>query len=151
MPCLSGSFDPRDGIYYTVTILPVPVPGAVGNVISNQTLHGFKALFDTGAQCTCVSQRVAEKVGLSPRGRGNLISASEVKETNIYLFNVGFVMSSTQDAQGKVSGHLQIFGPLQGLEIRAEDSDDVDVLIGMDVLGRGALHVGFDGRFLFSW
>jgi hypothetical protein len=60
-------------------------------------------------------------------------------------------MNTAQNAQGLFSGGIQVFGPLQGLEIRAEHDDDVDVLIGMDVLGRGALHVGFDGRFMFSW
>jgi hypothetical protein len=59
-------------------------------------------------------------------------------------------MNTAQNAQGLFSGGIQVFGPLQGLEIRAEHDDDVDVLIGMDVLGRGALHVGFDGRFMFS-
>ena len=150
MPCLSGSFDPGDGIYHTVVVFPVPVH-AQGGVISNQNLRNCKALFDTGAQVSCVSQRIAQSVGLTPRGRGSLVSASEIKETNVYLFTIGFVMGGTLNTQGAFSGHLAVFGPLQGLEIFAEESDDVDVLIGMDVLGRGALHVGFDGRFMFSW
>jgi len=79
------------------------------------------------------------------------VSASEVKETNIYLFNVAFILSSQQDAQGLVSGNMQIFGPFEGLEVHAEADDDVDVLIGMNIIARGAFHVGFDGRYLFSW
>jgi hypothetical protein len=39
---------------------------------------------------------------------------------------------------------------LEGPEVLVE-GDDADVLIGMDVLGRGALHIGFDGRYMFSW
>lgn len=155
MPCLAGSFNPRDGVYYSVVILPFPLPGyalrPAGPTISDQDLFHFKSLFDTGAQVTCVSQRVPTKVGLTPRGRGTLLSASEVKETNLFLFNVGFVTASQTDAEGKIFGSMSVFGPLEGLEIHAEDGDDVDVLIGMDVLGHGAFHIGFDGRFMFSW
>lgn len=90
-------------------------------------------------------------VGLIPRGRGNLVSASEIKETNVYLFSIGFVTSASAETDGRYSGSIEIFGPLQGMEIYAEANDDVDVLIGMDVLGHGALHIGFDGRYMFSW
>jgi hypothetical protein len=132
-------------------IFAVPVPAKEQNIIERQTLHGFKALLDTGAQCSCISQRVAPIVGLTPRGRGLLASASETRETNTFLFNIGFPMSMSQDPSGLVSGSMQIFGPLRGLEMNVEEEDDVDVLIGLDVLGRGVLHVAFDGRFTFSW
>ena len=68
------------------------------------------------------------------------------------MFHVVFVLNAAPDAQsGTVSGAISMFGPLRGLEVFAEDGDDVDVIIGMDILGRGALHVGFDGRYMFSW
>src|SRR5205807_4906154 len=120
--------------------------------IADQEPDAFKALFDTGAQVSCISQRVASMVGLSPRGRTMFASASEIKETNVFLFNIGFlhVTRSALFSEGSSSG-MFVFGPLQGFEIHAEANDDVDVLIGMDVLGRGAFHVSFDGRFVFSW
>jgi hypothetical protein len=92
---------------------------------------------------------VAALIGLVPRARRNLVSASEVKETNLFLFSVGFTTSAVPGVAG--SGGMHIFGPLEGLEIHAEDGDDVDVLIGMDILGYGALHVAFNGQFTFSW
>ena len=135
--------------------MPFPLPGAPSEdarpTISKRNFTVFKALFDTGAQVTCVSQRVAAAVGLIPRARRNLVSASEVKETNLFLFNVGFIISATPGALWTMSESMQVFGPLEGLEIHAEDNDDVDVLIGMDILGYGALHVGFNGQFMFSW
>jgi hypothetical protein len=155
VPCLAGSFDPRDGIYHGVAIMPYPLPGVVAGAtvptISSQSLTVFKALFDTGAHVTCVSQRVALAVGLIPRARRNLVSASEVKETNLFLFSVGFLIGSTPGTPGTLASSVHVFGPLEGLEIHAEDSDDVDVLVGMDILGYGALHVGFNGQFMFSW
>ena len=142
MPCLAGSFDPRDGIYYGVTITPFPPRGsAEGYKTSkrpNPAATVFKALFDTGAQVTCVSQRVAAAVGLVPRARRQLVSASEVKETNVFLFNVGLSISTIPGAPGTMSGGMHVFGPLEGLEIHAEQNDDVDVLVGMDILGYGA-------------
>jgi hypothetical protein len=80
-----------------------------------------------------------------------LVSASEVRETNLFLFNVGFLHTEPMLSQQGSSGTMSVFGPLRGLEFHAGPDDDVDVLIGMDVLGRGALHISFDGRFVFSW
>lgn len=150
MPCISGNFDPRDGIYHNVIILPV-APAFERNIV-NQRLYGFKGLFDTGAQITCISQRVSQQVGLVPRGRGRIVSASEVKETNIYLFRVAFFTGPPSVApDGKISGSVTNFGPFEGLEIHAEENDDVDVLVGMDILARGQFAVGFDGRYMFCW
>jgi hypothetical protein len=148
VPCLAGSFDPDDGVYHTVVTMPVLPPG----VVRPHQPASFKALFDTGAQVSCVSQRVALTVGLRPRGRTLFASASEVKETNLLLFNIGFIqVVRTALLSEGTSGATFVFGPLQGLEIHAAATDDVDVLVGMDVLGRGALHLSFDGRFIFSW
>jgi hypothetical protein len=55
------------------------------------------------------------------------------------------------DVAGTVSGNLASFGPFEGLEIHAEEHDDVDVLLGMDVLARGHFSVGFDGRWMLCW
>jgi gag-polyprotein putative aspartyl protease len=152
VPCISGSFNPNDGIYHPVVILPVGTPGLNTGRLVNLQLHNFKALFDTGAQVTCISQRVADKLQLIPRGRGRIVSASETKETNTYVFYVGFVMTAAPAAAaGGYSGQMNVFGLFEGLEIHAEDDDDVDVLIGMDVLARGNFTVGFDGRYLLCW
>jgi hypothetical protein len=148
VPCISGRFNPNDGIYHSVIILPGDTPE---NLVQ-QNLHGFKALFDTGAQITCISQRVSAILGLVPRGRGTIVSASETKETNIYMFRVGFLMAVRPgDLQGTISGNMQVFGLFEGLEIYADTDDDVDVLIGMDVLARGNFTIGFDGRYILCW
>jgi hypothetical protein len=155
VPRLAGSFDPRDGIYYGVTITPFPTRGGAEgykpSIYPNPAVTVFKALFDTGAQVTCVSQRVAAAVGLVPRARRRLVSASEVKETNVFLFKVGLSISAIAGVPGTMSGGMHVFGPLEGLEIHAAENDDVDVLVGMDILGYGALHVGFNGQFMSSW
>jgi hypothetical protein len=151
VPCISGNFNPKDGIYHPVVILPVGTPGFNGSEIVGQQLYGFKALFDTGAQITCISQRVAAKLGLVPRGRGNIVSASETTETNIYLFRIGFWLSMQPGLQRTISGAMASFGVFEGLEIHAEPDDDVDALIGMDVLARGNFTIGFDGRYMLCW
>jgi hypothetical protein len=151
VPCISGSFNPRDGIYHPIAILPVPVPGLVDGTVQDQTIQIFKALFDTGAQVTCITERAASKVELPPRGRSRLVSASEVRETNVYLFHAAFVLPDHADQQGSFSGSMGVFGPFEGLEINAESDDDVDVLIGMNIIGRGSFHVGFHGVYTFCW
>jgi hypothetical protein len=90
-------------------------------------------------------------LSLAPRARGTIVSASETKETNIYIFRVGFLLTMHPSDAGTSSGNMATFGPFEGLEIHAEPDDDVDVLIGMDVLARGEFSLSFDGRFVFCW
>ena len=86
-----------------------------------------------------------------PRGKMFLISASEKREVNSYIFSLGFPMSMRSDPKGTTSGGMSVFGALQGVEIHAEDDDDIDVLIGMDVITQGSLKVDFDGHWSFCF
>ncbi len=149
MPCLSGRFQYPGGLIIPVVVLPV---GAVtgGPAISGQVLHGFSALVDTGATQTCISTKVVNDVGLTPKGKRPMVSASHTVTANTYLFSVGFPMGIAPDPRGTVSGNISIFHAIDGMEFNAGGAQ-FDVLLGMDVLSRGSLKIDFDGHFSFCF
>ena len=65
-------------------IINVIVKESLGkNIISNDSLslknlynYSFKALIDTGAQNTCITNEVVKKLNLSASGKSNINSAS---------------------------------------------------------------------------
>lgn len=149
MPCLSGSFQYPAGIIVPVVVLPIGI-GGDGSIISGQVLRNFRALLDTGATQTCITTKVVQDVGLTPKGRRPMLSASHTVTVNTYLFSIGFPMGVAPDPRGTVSGNMFIFHAIDGMEFNAGGST-FDVLLGMDVLSRGSFKIDFDGHFSFCF
>jgi hypothetical protein len=122
-----------------------PAPGDVP-----QTLAFYNALFDTGASATCISPRIVKDVGLTPIGKVNMISASHVVAANQYIFCVGFPIGMQQQPTGTVSGALNVFENITGLEFQPAGAT-YDVLVGMDIIARGVLTLDFQGHWSFSF
>jgi Aspartyl protease len=149
MPCLSGRFQYPGGIIIPVVVLPVSA-GAAGNIISGQVLHTFTALMDTGATQTCITTKVVQDIGLTPKGKRGMISASHTVTVNTYLFSIGFPMGVAPDPRGTASGSMFIFHAIDGMELNASGTT-FDVLLGMDVISRGSFKIDFDGHFSFCF
>src|SRR4051812_31576834 len=109
-----------------------------------------KAQFDTGAQKTCLAKRVIDHHNLKPSGKIDIISVSGIEEVNTYVFTLGFILNASQDKVGSsFSADFHWFPPIQGAEIYTHDDDDLGVLIGMDVISAGSLHIEAAGFFSF--
>ena len=79
-----------------------------------------------------------------------MISTSGQKEVNTYIFTVGFLMGAVPDKVGPTSlGSFSFFPPISGAEIFTHEDDDLEVLIGMDIISRGSLHIEATGYFSF--
>ena len=68
------------------------------------TFREYIALVDTGAQRTCVSERVVQEIGLRRRGR---VEIANVKSTELhftYLFYIGFWPDANHDGPRPVYG-----------------------------------------------
>ena len=100
----------------------------------------YRALIDTGAQKTCISENVAHKLLLVSKGKSSMISVSEVTSANTYHIDLYIPISQTQPIiQGE-----RVVGLTQDLNLRKHTklfvseikshSQDFDVLLGMDVL-----------------
>ena len=84
-----------------------------------------KALWDTGSTQSCISRRMAEKMGLKEVDTRMNITASGAIEAKIYRLDVEIVDDL-------------VFPDLKVVEYPLE-KHDVDFLIGMDIISRGTL------------
>jgi len=96
----------------------------------------YKAIWDTGATATCISQKVANDLSLQPTGRTQVSGVHGANEVNTYFVNVylpnkvGIV--GVRVTEGKLAGY--------------------DVLIGMDIIRHGDLAISnCNNRTIFSF
>ncbi len=83
-----------------------------------------KAIWDTGATNTVISQNVSSKLSLIPTGRANCNAVNECYETNTYIVNIGL-------PNGLRITDVQV--------TEAANMPDYDLLIGMDIITLGDL------------
>lgn len=97
----------------------------------------YKALWDTGATGTVITQKVVDECDLRPIGVTEAYTASGISQTNLYLVNVWL---PNKVIIYNVSAALaQVFG-------------DVEVLIGMNIMNRGDFVVtNKGGKTVFSF
>ena len=82
MPCLSGRFDPVQGIFINIAVAK---PGEITPATKNLKIPTFMALVDTGATKTCISKQAAQTAGLIAIGKSPLVSATHTIDMDTYL------------------------------------------------------------------
>jgi hypothetical protein len=156
MPCIWGTHN-KSQIFLTVAI--VPTSWVVGGQImqpAGSTFNVFQALVDTGASSTAISAKVAAAVGLQPVGKMRVFGVAGSQYHNFYTFHVGFLVGAITPATGAgqsqhFQGQVAVFNDvIQGAEL-ALGQGGFEVLLGMDILGKGSLAVEGSGTFSFSF
>ena len=104
--------------------------------------ESFTALIDTGATRTCVTQNVVDRLGLLRRGRIEIRNVSGAALHWTYLFQVA-IWPETED--GSPAAPFGLGDPMEGADLG--DGRLFDVLLGMDILERGALKMSPNGEF----
>jgi hypothetical protein len=108
----------------------------------------FKALMDTGATKTMIAPRVVSRLNLQLVNRLDFSGLGGLSRRNGYLFHVAFYeLPPTRDTE--VSKIQIMRRAINGGELSQEDT--FDVLLGMDVLTTGNLHIDRDGTFRFMF
>lgn len=94
-----------------------------------------KALWDTGAIYSVISRSLAEKLGLFPVNTERAYTAQGFYEAFIYRVDV------------MLPNNIVV----KGLHIGDGEFQDVDFLIGMDVISLGDLHLTNNGNTVFKF
>ena len=147
MPLISGRYDPAVGAITQVAILKAP-PRVNGGTQKLSELRLFQALIDTGASCTCISQKVAEDLELQPIGKELMKTPAGEIAQNTCQFHVGFLVGQKQEPTGAVSGSLLLL-TVKGSEFH-NTGTGFEVLLGRDIICQGAFTLSFDGHYLLS-
>ena len=147
MPLIRGSHNGRAAI---VTIAIVDAAKYKEHRQSAQPVFKgalpFKALIDTGATRTMIASRVVTKVGLQQVNKIEFSGLGGTTWRPGYLFHVAFYKSPPTD-QTEVSTIQVLNRAINGGELL--DEHTFDVLLGMDVLTTGNLHINKDRTFSF--
>lgn len=110
----------------------------------------LRALIDTGADVTSITEKAAQKLGLEPSGVVPIQGVGGVSFHPSYIFKIGFV-DLRQDELGYQNPRFELLDEeIEGPEFDCGDAD-FDVLLGMDVLSIGTLTVSNKGTFRFSY
>lgn len=98
----------------------------------SENLHRIKkAVWDTGATTSSISNRLAEHFGLRPVDVGIIVTATGQVEVPIYMLDLHL----TKDI---ILKNIKVFGsPME--------NRDVDFLVGMDVISKGKFIVDSTG------
>lgn len=112
-------------------------------LISNKqitTQLKYNALWDTGATATCISNKIVQELGLKP------ITYTQVYGVNGQSQAPVFVVSVHVLSEGK------LVVPQQRVILANLESQDFDVIIGMDIISQGDFAIsGYQGKSCFSF
>lgn len=108
----------------------------LGNDIDQE--EKVRALWDTGATCTCISEALAARLGLQPDDIGKVNGANN-QPFDVPVYTVQLKM-----------GHFALpFLRVVGLPM---DGQEHDVIIGMDVMTKGDLSItNYNGKTILTF
>jgi len=109
---------------------------------------GYRALIDTGAQMTCITNRAILENGLQCVGRQQIVGVNGPDSHGVYCFHIGFECEAT-DRFSTARTYYQWEEPQIAVDL--PDNGMFDVIIGMNILGRGDLRFSRDGTFSFEF
>jgi Aspartyl protease len=88
MPCLSISFNPRFGPILQVLVWKRGFVPPQSTATTPMQASTYNALIDTGASCSCVSDKVIKAEGLVPSGKQPVSGLHGSHPTNAYRFQL---------------------------------------------------------------
>ena len=86
--------------------------------VNGRKFHTDRAVWDTGADTTIISSRIVKELNLQPYKAGGISGIGGATGSNVYLVHV---LVPTGDF-------------VTSVEVMENDFQDIDVLIGMDVI-----------------
>ena len=136
MPCLSSNY--LDGVGPLIQVV-------ITSLDKNNT-GKYYALIDTGAESTCISERVVKDLDLKHYGQTRITTPSGTETSPIFNVSFGFVLHSSlnQDLVAMKNAFLQVIKAFL-------PQKEYDVLLGRDILCKGCFYMSNNGHFSFSF
>lgn len=152
MPDIVGSHNGSQ-VFVPVVLLPVhrfdgPDPEQLSRPGMMQVVN---ALVDTGAQSTCITPSVADRLRLEPLGSVRVHGVGGSKLHMTYLFQVGLVELQRNELGHESPRFHMVDREITGAEFDCGPDANFDVLLGMDLLSIGTLTIANTGRYKFSF
>jgi predicted aspartyl protease len=149
MPSISITYNPSVGPLIQVAIWAPNYRPAQPSSASPLQMNMYAALVDTGASCTCISQKVIQDIGLNPIGKQQVGHAQGISAANSYQFQVVFAFPQSQGPTGTIQANLMAH-LVMGVEFLPQPGSTFDVLLGRDVICKGNFSMSFDGHAILS-
>jgi len=104
--------------------------------INNKKFVNFKAIWDTGATNTVITQKVVDALNLMPTGKVQMFAVNNSSSVDTYIIDLGLPM-----------GVL-----FQNVNVLCGDINNTDILIGMDIIQSGDFSISnANGKTHFSY
>lgn len=147
MPCISTQFNPAIGPLLNVYLAPA-------GTLKSQTQSGAPLngvadplLLDSGADITCISPNVANRLNLTPLGKRDVNVVTGQSSANTYMIDIGILFGSPSPTQTKMP-----IGVVENITVMefSGPTHNYQGLIGRDIICQGMLTViGYAGTFTF--
>ena len=142
MPCFTLPVSPGGQLLIDAHVTPGGVESA-----ALTDANRFRALVDTGATGTCVTDRLARKLDLTKIGKIETTAALNRGEVPLYQVCIHIPAPVAQLDGAREGFVFRHFAPVRVSEMSSLQ-EIFDLLIGMDIISAGSLHVS-DGHFTF--
>jgi hypothetical protein len=130
----------------------LPTPRSVGPSLDANPLplRHYRALIDTGADITCLCDRVVREARLAPYGMIKMTGGNGPSIHRTFIVQIGVWCGELGEFEGdgQVTKTLFQLDGLEAAEIR--DNQWFDVIIGTDVLVRYDFHLKRGGEFTLT-
>ena len=98
----------------------------------------YKALIDTGATASCITEKIANELNLFPFSKREVSNTTGTHASNIY--KVCFILPIDLVNRNTVSRNLNPFVNIEVIGIMG-GNQNFDAIIGMDIISKGSLHI----------
>ena len=150
MPQISGRLTDGKPIVQIAVAKSVPTPTGVSAVAApvEYNIRHYRALLDTGANITCICQRVVEECGLRQYGLVQMSGAVGLNLHPSYIIRMGIWCEDQHDFEG-VAQVSQVLYQLPNVieAARIQDNSWFDIIIGTDIISEHTLTFFKGGSF----
>ncbi len=147
MPCFTENIIRLQPICNVVIISP-PIDNKIDNEIQIDIdlfqKHTYKALLDTGATKSCISDKIVEKLEISPFQMEKVANTLQVTKVPIYKVCLFIPFSKIlQKNDGSLHNDVKLnsFMNIEVAEIKEHQENTFSAIIGMDIISQGNLNI----------